>query len=270
MNIVGAGKIMEIFGLNRREDILKTFWDKKALKYPSPFDEKVLKSTNNIIHLLVKKGVDFENKFVLDIGCGTGLYTLPIALRASHVIGIDISDAMLDKLKSECLLHKIDNVSVVKSLWQDIDVESSGYKKAFDIVFSAMTPAIKEREDIIKMEQCSKNWCVYIGWGRLRKNKLMEEVFNLHGLQYGPPAGVKKTCAYLESMGRSYSLEFVNDSWDWEGSEAEALEDMSGYISMHGAIPRMNVIKELLSAYSENGLIKHTTIVEIGVVVWHV
>ena len=38
---------------------------------------------------------------VLDVGCGTGLLTLPLAERAGRVVGLDLSPAMLEKLAAK-------------------------------------------------------------------------------------------------------------------------------------------------------------------------
>lgn len=38
---------------------------------------------------------------VLEIGCGTGLETLPLARAGVHVVGIDVSQGMLDRLRSK-------------------------------------------------------------------------------------------------------------------------------------------------------------------------
>jgi SAM-dependent methyltransferase len=38
---------------------------------------------------------DLNNKLVLDIGCGSGLFDIELALRGAHVVGLDISESAL-------------------------------------------------------------------------------------------------------------------------------------------------------------------------------
>ena len=89
-----------------------------------------------------------------------------------------------------------------------------GFEKAFDIAWISMSPAVQTLQDFEKMEKCAGKWCVYIGWGRKRKNALMEEVFNLHNLDYGPPAGVEAAYDILVRSGRTPSLDYFETSWD--------------------------------------------------------
>ena len=59
----------------------KDFWEMKARKYPLPFDRESLRKTEKVIALVKSKGVEISGADLLDIGCGTGIYTLPLAGR---------------------------------------------------------------------------------------------------------------------------------------------------------------------------------------------
>ncbi len=45
---------------------------------------------------------------VLDVGCGTGLLTLPLAGRAQRVVGMDLSPSMLKKISVKAARHGLD------------------------------------------------------------------------------------------------------------------------------------------------------------------
>jgi hypothetical protein len=75
------------------------------------------------------------------------------------------------------------------------------------------------------MEQCARQRCVDIGWGRKRKNDLMEEIFSLHGLAFGALSGVEVAHDILVRAGRTPCFpEFFEASWEWTGAVADALE----------------------------------------------
>lgn len=257
-------------GLKKREKLFRSFWEMKAKKYPQPFDQETLKKTNAVIAMVKNKGVDTAGKRILDIGCGTGIYTLPLAREALQVTGIDFSKTMLTRLQDEARRHGIVNIDVIESPWQSLDVSLMKLAKFFDITWSAMSMAIKNEEDLEKMEICSKNWCVYIGWGSVRKNTLLEEVFNLHGMQFEPPQGASAIYEMLKSMGRNPSLDFFDTSWDWEGTIDEAVEDIAGHIEVHGVTAQRLEILEVVARYAQDGKVRHTTQAEEGLVVWNV
>jgi SAM-dependent methyltransferase len=247
---------------------LKRFWDGKARRYPLPFQPKTYQGTLGILEMIKQRGVSFREKTVLDLGCGTGVFTLPLAQEASFVLGIDCSEEMIGLLKNEAEKYGIKNVGTRNAFWQDLDPEVTGLRKAFDIGFAAMTAAVKSKEDVLKLEDCSREWVVYIGWGRKRENSLMREIFALHGLELKSPGGSMMVGSTLQELGRDFQFEFFESSWDWEGTVDEALEDLSGFIQMEGRVPQRERILQILQEGIVDGKIRHTTFVEQGLVIW--
>ena len=252
------------------DERFKEFWEMKALKYPLPFEEDTIKKTQDTISLAKEKGVDIQDKEIFDIGCGTGIYTLPLALEAKHVTGLDSSETMIRRLRDEALRHNISNVTIISESWNDMDIDVVCLKKAFDIVWTSMSMAVRDREDFEKMEACSRKWCVFIGWGRTNRNPLMEEAFRNHGIRYGSHPGVSLALKTLQGMDRHPVIEYFNDFWDWEGKLEEAIEDISGHIEMRGVTVDRDKLKGVLSKYEHGGIIRHRTDVEEGLVVWQV
>ena len=51
---------------------------------------------------------------VLDLGCGTGLLTLPAAQRARFVVGIDLTEAMLERLRRRADAELLPRVGLIQ------------------------------------------------------------------------------------------------------------------------------------------------------------
>ncbi len=255
-------------GMKAQEDKINAFWNQKALKYPLPFDNGALRTTNIALSIIKKRGVDLKSKRILDIGCGTGIYTLPLSNEALSVIGIDFSTAMIERLNVEKNKRDIKNVEAVCASWKDFDIKAAGFEKVFDIVLTSMSMAVRDEHDVKKMEECSRKWCVHIGWGRKRQNALMEEVFSLHNMVFAPPAGSQVMYNIVNGMSRRPTFDYFETSWDWEGTSEEALSDITGHIEVFGGNPDREAIIKILARYEKNGVIQHTTYVEEGVIVW--
>ena len=60
---------------------------------------------------------------VLDIGAGTGDWSILLSRRAKHVTAIEPSNAMIGVMKESLALEKIKNISVVHGSWPDVSVE---------------------------------------------------------------------------------------------------------------------------------------------------
>lgn len=74
---------------------------------------------------------DFEPDAVLDFGCGTGRLVIPFAGIASQVVGLDVSDSMLDEARKNCEEQSLRNVRLIKS-----DDNLSNLHGQFDLVNS--------------------------------------------------------------------------------------------------------------------------------------
>lgn len=246
------------------------FWDNMATGYPLPFDEKSFSETSRTMSLVKAMGVEFRGKAILDIGCGTGIHALPFSREARWVTGLDASSAMIEVMEKEVSRHGLQNVRAVCSDWQSVDISAAGYAGAFDIAWTSMSPAIRTREDLLKMEACATRWCVYIGWGGKRKNALMEAAFTLHGIKFGPPPGISAIREILTGRGKQFSINFFETSWHWAGTPEAAAEELAGFIEMAGCTPDRNKLSELLLDWEENGMVRHTTEVEEGILVWEV
>jgi ubiquinone/menaquinone biosynthesis C-methylase UbiE len=91
----------------------REIFDDLANRYDSwfetPLGKKIFESERSCIEKLIKK---VENKFAVDLGIGTGLFTKILREKGYKVIGIDISDEMLKIAKNrgfEVIKHDLNN-----------------------------------------------------------------------------------------------------------------------------------------------------------------
>ena len=145
-------------------------WDKKAKNY-SRYSEDKSRFENRIFDALASLHVEFKNKTLLDIGCGTGVYTLHLAKKCLHVDGIDSSKEMLEILKQDAKKLNPNNINTLHVNWNSFTC-----KEKYDYAFCTMSPAIRYDEDLEKMSNCAKTK-IYLGWAGKRKTHIMEELF---------------------------------------------------------------------------------------------
>ncbi|TWT87095.1 Mg-protoporphyrin IX methyl transferase [Pseudobythopirellula maris] len=82
---------------------------------------------------VARSRVDAPQRFLraLDYGCGVGRLTIPLAAHADEVIGVDISEAMIDEARKNCKSHSISNAAFLEA-----DSWSSDESRSFDLVHS--------------------------------------------------------------------------------------------------------------------------------------
>ncbi len=60
-----------------------------------------------------------NNTTIIDIGAGTGRWTIPLAKIAKTVTAIEPSNAMQDILHKEIITAKLNNIQIIQSSWED-------------------------------------------------------------------------------------------------------------------------------------------------------
>lgn len=76
-------------------------------------------------------GASFQPRSILDFGCGVGRLLVPFAKHAPEVVGMDVSNAMLQEASKNCNEHGIENVQLLLS-----DDDLSKLTRQFDLIHS--------------------------------------------------------------------------------------------------------------------------------------
>ena len=96
---------------------------------------------------------------IIDIGCGLGRFVAEFAKTARHAVGTDISPRMLELGEEYAKSQGLSNVSYVPCDFKAADIRAMGWEKAFDVVFSSITPAVASPESLDKTEAMSRKYC---------------------------------------------------------------------------------------------------------------
>ena len=158
-------------------------WNKRADLWVSNFNRPSGELRNHtrmmaIADYLRYKGLLKDSHSVVDIGCGPGYYVAEFAKTSSHVMGIDLSDRMIEYATKHSESLGLKNISFrVANFPTDVDVMKEGWEKKFDLVFTSITPAFSGMEALTKMNSMSRSYCFNNGWV-YRRNHLREELMN--------------------------------------------------------------------------------------------
>ena len=162
--------------LKQKEDRGKD-WDKAA----PGFHKRAKK--DNYHELLFSKLIIGENDSVLDLGCGEGSITLPLAKKVKKVTGVDSSTKMLEILNQRAKEQHIDNVETILKPLEDITYEEVG---SHDVVLASRSlngiiPIKKTLETINKIA----NKYVFITLFGPNNWKLEKDFFKYINSEYG-------------------------------------------------------------------------------------
>lgn len=114
--------------MENKEKQLSCFWDKRA----EVFDDQVQKIYKNAYKKTIKRSRQFLRKEdrILEIGCGTGIVTLPLASCVKEVTAIDASAQMLAAAWEKAETEEKNNIEFQQVSFKKFQAE----KESFDAV----------------------------------------------------------------------------------------------------------------------------------------
>ena len=187
---------------------------------------------DGIIHLLKEKKILKEGIKILDLGCGTGRFSIPFAQMGAQVTAVDISDKMLQYLKEEIPAEVSSRITPLKLDWHTFDPIQQGFASSFDLSFAHMTPAITGPDSFLKFHSTSRQWCLFVGWSGERKQNTAEALWqHITGKEFDAKGigDIIFPFNLLYSMGYRPSLDFQYHQHEklvyWE-READLLFDL--------------------------------------------
>ena len=236
------------------------FWNRKASSYPV-YDKSEESGAKKLLKKLKERGVEFEGKRVLDIGCGTGRNTIEIAKVAASVDALDVSEEMLKSLSISAQNEDVSNITTYLS-----GFSQSSFEGTYDVVIATMTPALQSYEDFEKAVSLTDDSFVYVGWGRKRSAPLLEKAFLMHGAKLHLPFGAPGAKEFLNRLGFHVDAEYGEETWKHESAIEEAIDEMCWHIEIGGVKPDREIVEKLLKAEFTN-IVKHSHVVETGLIV---
>lgn len=177
---------------------------------------------NELLRLIDGAGMIGPESRVLEIGCGTGKYCLALAGRSASVMGLDISEKMLEHARDEASRLGLENIEFTQADWRSEDTQARGWTGAFDLVLAWITPAVVDYESFRKFSSASRGWCV-LGNHVFRAESLSDRFRLLFGIEPAKTAEddlVFATAALLREGKRPY-LDYAENSWERTSSYDE-------------------------------------------------
>jgi len=121
---------------------LQRYFDEEAKRYDAiyeenkPFHQRFIDNLFRRVilrrfSLVINRCGDVRKKNILDVGCGSGRYSLELASKGAHVVGIDISRKMLSMAEERAREGGLSNCIFIQG-----DFHEMYFRATFDIVLS--------------------------------------------------------------------------------------------------------------------------------------
>ncbi|MDR1193610.1 MAG: methyltransferase domain-containing protein [Peptococcaceae bacterium] len=161
-------------------------WDERAKDWARElggeggFSRNLRERVEAAADYLRRRGLLGTGSSVIDIGCGLGQFAAEFARSAGEVVGLDISQLMLEQAEIHAKASALKNISFLKADFQNLDVKARGWLDHFDLAFTSITPAVSTVASLEKMISVSKGYCFschFVQWQDELEARISNEVF---------------------------------------------------------------------------------------------
>ncbi len=241
----------------------KEFWNRKARTFPR-FEEGEDTYEAGVLKTIREHGVDFRGASVLDVGCGSGMYTIRIAREAERVTALDISETMLDILRHDATEQGLSNIDYVRSDWMDFDSDAT-----FDVVFCSMTPAIRDDETRMKLLGHAGKWTVFMGFDGVMESEVMTGLYDHYGVTPRVFANGTEMREWLDARGVPYTRHPLEGTWVVPKSLEERMDGATTFLNQYDVEPDPDHLRQYLAAFEEEpGVYVDRTRYKIDLLIW--
>lgn len=202
---------------------------------------------------------------VLDIGCGTGAYSVRFSPRCDRVVALDSSPEMLEVLRSRCEEASASNVDTV-----ECDCRSIPDALACGTAFSSLCPAMNFPERILDMERLGHRR-VYISSCDDGEDSLEMEVWRALGKSYTYRGYLTDhPYRFLRGMGRDPEMHRFTQKNEAKAPEDEMVKTLERLVSTYRDVTdtERSAIRRVVSDRSSNGFVDLSRTITMGMLTW--
>ena len=248
----------------------RAVWNRAAADYreislPDPEKDAFLRRMGERVKLT-------DGIRTLDVGCGSGVYSLALAQMGAETMGVDIAGNMIDIARARAEEMGLAKTAFSCLDWSEADVDALGLRGNFDVAFAHMTPAISDYATVDRLNACSRNLCMLEKPTR-RTDAVMDAAFASIGLPTADfDSGMPDLFTYLWAKG--YEPEFFYHQEVWE--PLRSIEDMTAWCVNRARLRRALTpaeeaeIARTVRDRAENGMVREHTATTRVTVIWRV
>ncbi|MDR1109586.1 MAG: class I SAM-dependent methyltransferase [Deltaproteobacteria bacterium] len=220
------------------------FWDRRAASFPR-YNEVPGSYEETVLAQAEAGGVDFRGRTVLDVGAGSGQFTLKLAQRAARVVALDISEKMLGISRADALAHGLSNIDYVLAPFPGFPPG-----RRFDVVFCSMCPAVRDDQSRQRLLDLAGGALVHVGFRDYSEPGPMARLIGHYGLERKLFRSGPEMRRWMEARGETFKSFHLAGEWEVRHSRAEALAWCRTMLLDYGVErPDEGLILELLEPF---------------------
>jgi len=194
---------------------------------------------------LVSKIKIEERDTVLDIGCGNGTITIPLAKKAESVTALDISTGMLDILREKAAKESLSNINIINRCLEDVEADEIGTHDV--VVASRSLNGIADiQPELEKINEVAQKYVYMTLWGT-GNHEFEDKISKLLGRENHEHPDYTIALNILQEMGVQANVEpLKSNTRNFYSNMEEALDRIEWRVGELNEDEK-NLVKEHLS-----------------------
>ncbi len=227
--------------------------------------------TENIVEFMLREGIIKYGDKIIDIGSGSGRYSIELAKHHTAVTALDANEDSLELLKKHAWQAHVTEINCIPIHWEDFNTDSRA--KKYDVSFSSMCPAICTLEELARMEKITKRTACLISASRGSYEKHRREIMRLLDVK---PRGMTTESIYYYNVlylsGRSPSVKTWSVSGDYSISHETFIERYLIYLKLFDVSEQTAapVLEKYFAENSQCGLLTEECRMNMAMIWWNV
>lgn len=241
--------------------------------FAAQYDETMggdLRRVEFVMRILLQQNL-LQGCTILDIGSGTGSFSLPFSKYCSHLTALDVSTAMNQILKQKIADQKKTNIQLKEADFSDFEAEDA----AFDLVFCSMNPGLYHPEPFQKMMRLCKKAGVYIGiahhLAEPKKEASLDEKMLGFSVTHGGSNHILYPFNYLITQGYIPELFYIDCDWKTKETIDEASKRLQAHYERI-SLPKLGnhqTITDYITEKSNQGYYEEVISYRMGILLWY-
>lgn len=248
---------------------MRKFWDLRAEEFNSKISTK---DKTDMVEFLMERGALNKEYDVLDLGCGPGKYALEFAPNVKNIIGIDLSENMIEYAVENAKSMKINNLDFLATSWESLNLNEAKWNKKFDLVFASMTPAINSKNSLLKMIEASRKHCFLSGFV-YRTDSVRDEI-RKHFVDTDKEANtdnkIYRVFNELWALGIHPEITYKTNTWFRKVSLEKAISEYEIFFEKEKVKGYKDVIRKYLESITVDGEIEEVMNSKVAYMFWNV
>ncbi len=195
-------RLGEMEGLRpERGTVGPAFWNSRAARFAATMDGT---AERDPFLARVRRATD-RRSVVIDVGAGSGRFSLALAPRVAEVVAVDSSPAMLDQMSKRARRLRVTNVGRVVGRWQDVDVAAADVA-----ICSYVLPLVADAVPFLTKLDSHARHRAFLYMGAASVDLLLDPMWrHFHGRPRRPGPTYLDAVAVLGELGITADVEVV-------------------------------------------------------------